>query len=37
MDRFSRNLVKGFLYADGTKIVNGDGREIILTGYGCGN
>lgn len=37
MDRLNRNLVKGFLHADGTKIVNGDGQEIILNGYGCGN
>lgn len=37
MSKFNNELVKGFLHADGTKIVNGDGKEIILCGYGCGN
>lgn len=37
MTKFGRSLVKGFLHTDGTKIVNGDGQEIILQGYGCGN
>lgn len=36
-NKFGRSLVKGFLHAEGTKIVNGDGQEIILQGYGCGN
>ena len=33
----SRNMVKGFLDVKGTKIVNGDGNEIILSGWGLGN
>lgn len=37
MTKFGRSLVKGFLHSEGTKIVNGDGQEIILQGYGCGN
>ena len=37
MSKFDRERVNGFLHADGTKIVNGNGEEIILTGYGCGN
>lgn len=37
MSKFNNERVKGFLRAQGTKIVNGDGEEIILTGYGCGN
>lgn len=37
MKGFGSALVKGFLHTEGTKIVNGDGEEIILQGYGCGN
>lgn len=37
MSRFSRDRVRGFLRTDGTRVVNGDGEEIILQGYGCGN
>lgn len=37
MGKFGRSLVKGFLHSEGTKIVNGDGEEIILQGWGCGN
>ena len=37
LEKLSRNLVKGFLKADGQKIVNGSGEEIILTGWGLGN
>lgn len=36
-NRFDNSRVKGFLHAQGTKIVNGDGEEIILCGFGCGN
>ncbi|MFC3748250.1 glycoside hydrolase family 5 protein [Paenibacillus sp. GCM10012306] len=32
-----RSLVKGFLRAQGTDVVNGDGEKIILTGWGLGN
>lgn len=35
--KFNRQLVKGFLHTSGTKIVNGEGQEIILNGYGHGN
>lgn len=37
MGKFGREAVKGILHAQGTKIVNGDGQEIILEGYGVGN
>lgn len=33
----SRSRVKGFLDVKGQKIVNGDGEEILLTGWGLGN
>lgn len=33
----SRSRVKGFLDVNGRKIVNGDGEEILLTGWGLGN
>lgn len=36
-EKTSRDRVKGFLRAKGTKIVNGEGEEIILTGWGLGN
>ncbi len=37
MSRFNNERVNGFLHTDGMKIVNGNGEEIILCGYGCGN
>ena len=37
MSKYGRAAVKGFLHAEGTKIVNGQGQEIILEGYGVGN
>ena len=33
----SRSLVKGFLRAQGTALVNGDENKIVLTGWGLGN
>ncbi|WP_410769547.1 glycoside hydrolase family 5 protein [Fontibacillus sp. BL9] len=36
-EKTSRSLVKGFLRAEGNKVVNEDGEEIILTGWGLGN
>ncbi|MEF2965430.1 cellulase family glycosylhydrolase [Paenibacillus sp. M1] len=36
-EKTSRTRVKGFLRAEGRKVVNGDGEEIILTGWGLGN
>ena len=32
-----RSRVKGFLDVKGRKIVNGDGEEILLAGWGLGN
>jgi len=37
LEKLDRKLVKGFLKAKGQKIVNGEGEEIILTGWGLGN
>ena len=37
MNKFSRERVKGFLHAEGMKIVNGDNEEVILRGMGAGN
>jgi hypothetical protein len=37
IEKLDRQLVKGFLKAKGQKIVNGDGEEIILAGWGLGN
>lgn len=37
MNKFSRNRVKGFLHTDGRKMVNEDGKTVILRGYGVGN
>ena len=37
IEKLDRKLVKGFLKASGQKIVNGDGKEILLTGWGLGN
>jgi len=36
-EKTSRDRVKGFLRADGQKVINGAGEEIILTGWGLGN
>ena len=33
----SRNRVSGFLNTDGRRLVNGDGEEILLMGWGLGN
>lgn len=35
--KFSRSLVEGFLDTDGRRILNGEGKEILLTGWGLGN
>ncbi len=35
--RYSRERVKGFLHAEGTKMVNGRGEQVILRGWGMGN
>lgn len=32
-----RDLVKGFLHADGTRLANGEGQPILLIGWGLGN
>jgi len=37
LEKLDRKLVKGFLKASGQKIVNGDGEEILLAGWGLGN
>ena len=37
LEKLDRKLVKGFLKAKERKIVNGDGEEILLTGWGLGN
>lgn len=37
MSEFTRDRVKGFLHADGRRMVNGDGEEVILRGWGMGN
>ena len=37
LDKMSRNRVKGFLDTRGKTIVNGEGEEILLTGWGLGN
>ncbi|MBQ9048415.1 MAG: cellulase family glycosylhydrolase [Solobacterium sp.] len=34
---YSLDRVKGFLHADGTKMVNGDGEQVVLRGWGTGN
>ncbi|SET58525.1 glycoside hydrolase family 5 protein [Paenibacillus sp. NFR01] len=36
-ERTDRRLVKGYLRAEGRKVVNGDGNEIVLAGWGLGN
>ena len=37
LHKISRDRVKGFLRAEGKTIVNGDGEEILLIGWGLGN
>jgi hypothetical protein len=37
LEKTDRKRVNGFLRASGTKIVNGVGEEILLTGWGLGN
>ena len=37
MGMFHNENVKGFLRTDGVRIVNGEGKEIILRGWGAGN
>jgi hypothetical protein len=37
LEKISRNRVKGFLKASGRTIVNGEGEDILLTGWGLGN
>lgn len=37
MSRFDNSRVRGFLHAEGLKMVNGDGEEILLRGWGAGN
>ena len=37
LNGMSRDRVKGFLNVDGTRVVNEDGKEVILTGWGLGN
>lgn len=34
---YANDRVKGFLHADGQKMVNGDGQQVILRGWGMGN
>lgn len=36
-EQMERSRVKGFLRAEGTRVVNEAGEEIILTGWGLGN
>ena len=36
-EKMSRNRVKGFLRAEGRSVVNGQGEEILLAGWGLGN
>lgn len=37
IDKTSKSRVCGYLKANGTSIVNGNGEEILLTGWGLGN
>ena len=32
-----RNRVKGFLHTEGCRVLNGEGEEVILNGWGFGN
>ena len=36
-NRYDNSRVKGFLHADGRCTVNGDGKEVLLRGWGAGN
>ena len=36
-EKLNRSRVQGFLHADGKKLVNGKGEEILLAGWGLGN
>ena len=36
-NEYSLERVKGFLHADGMKMVNGDGEQVVLRGWGTGN
>ncbi len=36
-EKLSRERVKGFLHREGRKLVNGEGQELILAGWGLGN
>ena len=36
-EKCNPNRVKGFLRAEGTKVVNGDGEEVVMLGWGVGN
>ncbi len=37
LEKISKDRVKGFLRSEGRKIVNGEGEEILLVGWGLGN
>ncbi len=37
MGKYANDRVKGFLHADGTRMVNGDGETVVLRSYGVGN
>ncbi|MDR1444793.1 MAG: cellulase family glycosylhydrolase [Treponema sp.] len=37
LEKLDRNRVKGFLRARGKVLVNGEGEEVLLTGWGLGN
>ena len=37
MNKYANGRVKGFLHADGTRMVNGDGETVVLRSYGVGN
>ncbi len=36
-EKCDRGRVRGFLHARGTSVVNGEGQEVLLTGWGLGN
>ena len=37
MKHYSNEMVRGFLHTEGRRMVNGDGKEVILRGWGAGN
>lgn len=37
MNKLTRDRVKGFLHTDGRRMVNGDGKTVVLRGWGMGN